>query len=138
MPDEPACRFSLAIPPSTNNLFSSIQPRRGGVARRRAKAEYYRDWLKDAGWEIKLQAVIPTEPIAGTLRVLIEAPLNRRRDLDNALKPILDILGCGKNGLRIIVDDNMIDDLRIIRAGTGDKCVVSIWPLAPEAKTDVA
>jgi Holliday junction resolvase RusA-like endonuclease len=76
--------------------------------------------------------------MSGPLRVLIEAPLNRRRDLDNALKPILDILGCGKNGLRIIVDDNMIDDLRIIRAGMGDKCVVSIWSLANGTETDVA
>jgi Holliday junction resolvase RusA-like endonuclease len=128
MPDgEPACRFSLPIPPSTNHLFSSVAGRNGNAAARRAKTALYKRWLVDAGWELKAQHAIPAEPIGGRLRVLIEAPLHDRRDLDNALKPLLDLIGCGKNGMRIIVDDSLIDDLRIIRATIGERVTVSIW-----------
>ena len=129
MPDEPACRFTVPIPPSANNLFPSGAHRMGGGERHRLKAAAYKDWLRDAGWEIKGQRAVTVAPMTGLLRVLIEAPLHRRRDLDNALKPLLDLLGCGKNGMRIIVDDSLIDDLRIVRTRTGDKVTISIWPM---------
>lgn len=127
MPDEPACRFELPIPPSVNNLFVN---RAGKLHGGRAKGSDYKRWLHDAGWTIKIG--LPHH-VPGIVRVLIEAPLNRRRDLDNVLKPLLDLLV----KMAVIVDDSLIDDLRIVRVGTGDKCVVSIWPLANGAVTDV-
>ncbi len=92
------------------------------VGRGRAKAVDYKRWLHDAGWAIKLQKP-PT--VAGIVRVLIEAPLPRRRDVDNAIKPTLDLIV----RLGIIADDQLVDDLRIVRSGEGDEMVVSIWPI---------
>jgi crossover junction endodeoxyribonuclease RusA len=114
--EAPARRFTAPIPPSANNLFPSY-----GLRSRR-KSPDYRRWLHDAGWAVKLQKV---GPIAGLVRVLIEAPLHRRRDVDNALKPLLDLLVAQS----VIADDNLIDDLRIVRAGFGEACVVSIWAM---------
>lgn len=49
----------------------------------------------------------------GRVAVEIQAhpPDRRRRDLDNLLKPVLDVL----TNARVIVDDSDIDDLRIVR-----------------------
>jgi crossover junction endodeoxyribonuclease RusA len=120
--DEPVCRLLLPIPPSTNNLFRNLP--QGG----RAKTAAYKSWLIAAGWEIKMQRPPPLHPTLRTcLRVLIEAPLGQNRDLDNAIKPILDILV--KMG--VIADDSLIDDLRIVRApsSAASHCVVSLWPM---------
>lgn len=53
------------------------------------------------------------EPLAGRVRVTLSchAPDNRRRDLDNLTKGLLDSLTHAK----IWNDDSQIDDLRIIR-----------------------
>jgi crossover junction endodeoxyribonuclease RusA len=119
MPDEPACRLLLPIPPSTNHLF--VNKAGGG----RAKAAAYKSWLTAAGWEIKLQrppALHP--PLRTCLRVLIEAPLGQNRDIDNACKPILDVL----QKMGVIADDSLVDDLRIVRTnGGGSSCMVSLW-----------
>ncbi len=118
--DEPTCRLVLPIPPSTNNLF------RGGPRGGRYKTDAYKSWLDAAGWEIKLQrppALHP--PLRTCLRVLIEAPLGPNRDIDNALKPVLDVLV--KMG--VIVDDKLVDHLEIIRRGEAGKCAVSLWPM---------
>ena len=122
---DPAARFTCPIAPSVNNLFVN----RGGQLATRAKGSGrvkgadYRRWLHDAGWTIKLQK---PPPVAGLVAILIEAPLHRRRDLDNALKPCLDLIV----KLGLIEDDNLVDDLRIARAGFGADMTISIWPLA--------
>lgn len=118
--DEPACRFTVPIPPSTNNLFVN-RDRLGG----RTASPDYKRWLNDAGWILKAQKREIIAAPRGYVRVLVEAPLNRRRDLDNALKPLLDLLV----KMSVIADDNLVDDLRIVRAGTGDNVTVSIWPI---------
>jgi hypothetical protein len=121
---EPAARFPVGIPPSVNNLFINVSTGRisGTRAKARIKGFDYRRWLHDEGWALKLLRI---EPVPGIVRVLIEAPLHRRRDLDNALKPLLDLLVT----MHIVENDNLIDDLRIVRAGTGDQVWVSIWPM---------
>ncbi len=118
-PPEPACRFTCPIGPSVNNLFVNVSGKRG-----RLRGKPYRGWLKDAGWLVKLQhpASVP-----GLVRVLVEAPFRRGRDLDNALKSTLDLIV----QLGIVEDDNLIDDLRIVRIANGDdtNMIVSIWPI---------
>ena len=122
---EPVCRLLLPIPPSVNNLF--VNKRTGG----RVKAAAYKAWLAEAWWEIKLQRPPHHPPLVTCLRVLIEAPLGQNRDLDNALKPILDALV--KMG--VIADDSLVDDLRIVRAradasgAIAQMCTVSLWPM---------
>lgn len=70
----------------------------------------------------------PTVP--GPVRVYIEAPVGRYRDIDNMIKPLLDLLGSGKHGMSVIEDDSMVDDLRIVRvADPGTKVTISIWPI---------
>ena len=119
MPDEPVCRLLLPVPPSTNNLFRT-------AASRRVRTAAYNAWRDAAGWEIKLQrppALHP--PLRTCLRVLIQAPLGQNRDIDNAIKPLLDVLV--KMG--VIADDSLVDDLRIVRADMGTLCQVSLWPM---------
>lgn len=113
----PKVSFLIPIPPSVNNIFVG-----SGSSKRRFKGSDYKRWLQDAGWRIKAQHV---PPVLGLVAVLIEAPLHRRRDLDNSLKATLDLVV--KMGL--ITDDNMIDDLRIVRTGFGDEARISIWPM---------
>jgi Holliday junction resolvase RusA-like endonuclease len=116
-----AVRFNLPVPPSANNLFVS------GVSRR-VKAPAYRAWLREAGWRLKLQ-IPPTAAmcatVAGPVRVRIEAGLARRRDLDNAIKGILDLLVRH----RVIEDDSLVDDLHILRMGEAGEAEISIWPM---------
>ena len=126
---EPVYRLLLPVPPSTNNLF--VNKRTGG----RARAAVYKAWLNAAGWEIKLQRPPALhEPLRTCLRVLIEAPVGQNRDIDNVIKPVLDVLV--KMG--VIADDSLIDDLRIVRMGVSslsptsayESAVrVSLWPM---------
>jgi crossover junction endodeoxyribonuclease RusA len=58
------------------------------------KSQEYKDWLALAAWEIRSQLgpkKVITEPFK--LTVFVERPDRRKRDLDNLLKPILDLLG---------------------------------------------
>lgn len=58
------------------------------------KSQEYKDWLALAAWEIRAQLgpkKVITEPFKLTVRV--QRPDRRNRDLDNLLKPILDLLG---------------------------------------------
>ncbi len=109
--DEPACRFTVPVCPSTNNLY------RG----KRFKTADYVNWRESAGWIVKAQRPVP---LKGRLRVLIEAPLAKNWDLDN-LKPILDLA----QALGIIENDNRVDHLTIVRTAPGSEMVVSIWPM---------
>jgi Holliday junction resolvase RusA-like endonuclease len=114
-------RLNLPVPPSTNNLFVTSQSRR-------RRSEGYRRWLHDAGWRLKLQ-LPPTAAmcatVMGPVRVRIEAGLARRRDLDNAIKAILDLLVRH----RVIEDDSLVDDLHILRMGNAGEADISIWPM---------
>ena len=83
-PVDGAIVFNLPIPPSTNNLFSSS--RRGY----RFKSRRYNAWLTEAGWILKVQR---SRLIVGPVQVVIRAtPKRRRRDADNLIKPLLDLL----------------------------------------------
>lgn len=83
----------LPWPPSANSLWRTVN---GRVI----KSKTYRDWLTLAGWDLKAQR---PEAIKGRYRLTVVAirPDQRRRDLDNLLKPISDLLkDCG-----VIEDD---------------------------------
>lgn len=86
------------LPPSSNNLFLS-------AGNRRVKTPRYRGWLDVAGWEIATQR--PAK-IAGpyALTIWLERP-KRRRDLDNAIKGLSDLL----TQQRVIEDDSLCQKL---------------------------
>ena len=117
MSDEPACRFTITRPPSTNALYANV-PGKG-----RVKTKRYREWIELAGWEIKLACPGRLPYFGHGLRdMLIEGVSGI--DTDN-VKAVPDLL----KRLHIIPDDKLIDMLRIKRGGGGDHIVVSIWPM---------
>jgi Holliday junction resolvase RusA-like endonuclease len=93
----------LPVPPSTNALFVTFK-QRGGIER--AKTKEYKAWIEAAGWALNVQR---PQPIKGRVTVRIAVPKNNRRDLDNHLKAVLDLLV----GHSLIEDDRKIDNLQI-------------------------
>ena len=81
-------------PPSANRLW--VRARKG----MRRSDEYMR-WLTNAGWHVKEQK---PGSIQGPYKISVQAarPDRRKRDLDNLLKPIGDLL----QSLGIIEDDS--------------------------------
>lgn len=106
----------LPFPPSTNTLFGN-----SGKGRRITKK--YASWIKEAGQELNAQRV---KPIQGRVYVKISlvAPDKRRRDADNTLKAILDLLV--KH--RIIEDDDnkILLGLNVEWYQSGHQCTVQI------------
>ena len=108
-PDRRMIELQLPFPPSANRLW-----RRSGTHMHKSKT--YTDWLKEAGWQ-----VIAQKPggIKGPYKISINAvrPDKRRRDLDNLLKPISDVLV----SVGVVADDchaEMIS-MRWVTAGEG-------------------
>ncbi len=99
--------LTLPWPPSMNTYWRTFQGRMIISAKGR-------DYRKAVAEQVMLQAGALN--YQGKLRVQIEAfrPDNRRRDLDNLLKAVLD--GCTHAG--VWEDDSNIVDLRIYWADT--------------------
>lgn len=79
--------WGIPIPPSVNNLF------RNGRGRARVKTAAYRAWIEQASLLLRLQGLVRVQTPA---RVLLEIRSGQgfltSRDLDNLLKPTLDLL----------------------------------------------
>ena len=99
--------LTLPWPPSVNTYWRTFQGRM-------IICEKGRQYRKDVADQVLIQR--GSKNFAGKMRVEIQAfrPDNRRRDLDNLLKAILD--GCTHAG--VWVDDSNIVDLRIYWADT--------------------
>lgn len=76
--------LSLPLPPSTNNLWRVF----GGRA---IKSQEYRDWIARAH-SIVAASVGNLEPTKAPCVVRIQISVRRRRDVDNSIKPVLDVL----------------------------------------------
>jgi len=92
-----------------------------------------RDYRKRVGWialELRLAGVIPKLPMQDRVKVTILAspPDQRRRDLDNLLKSLLDALSHAS----VWLDDSQVDDLRVIRVAPTKpgRVEITISPLA--------
>jgi Holliday junction resolvase RusA-like endonuclease len=78
--------LELPFPVSVNAMFAN----NGGPGRGRYKTQQYRDWLTAATWRI-----LADKPgrIPGPVSVtLVYEEKNGRRDLDNLIKGVLDLL----------------------------------------------
>jgi len=80
--------LSLPYPPSTNELFRNV-PRKG-----RVKTQRYLTWIQAAGNEVNAQRPQQAEThIGGPVEIVITVERrNNRRDLDNCVKAIIDLL----------------------------------------------
>ena len=97
----------LPAPPSANALYVW----RDG---RRVKTADYRRWRRDA--VLMLLSGMPRHPAKTPLRVVIEAAVNRTRDVDNLIKPIQDAL----QAAGVIPDDRWVDAVEARRVPAGD------------------
>ena len=86
--------ISLPVPPSVNGLYRNVQ------GRGRVKTKRYMEWINAAGWAL-LESRPRKHNGAVSVHVLIEEP-KRARDIDNILKPLLDLLTTH----RVISDDS--------------------------------
>jgi crossover junction endodeoxyribonuclease RusA len=90
--------FEFPMPPSANRIWR--------VARNRVhKSAEYREWLDESAVLVKRQGV-PTEPIGYpvSVEIVVGRPDRRKRDLDNRLKPALDLM----QHARILADDSLV------------------------------
>jgi len=100
--------FTLPWPPSTNTYWR--HPTRGALAGRHLISEAGRQYRATVQ-----QQLVTTfnKPITGRLGIEIKAspPDNRRRDLDNILKALLDSI----THAGVIEDDSQFDAIAIAR-----------------------
>jgi crossover junction endodeoxyribonuclease RusA len=102
------------LPPSANRLW-----RRSGT--RIHKATAYTRWLADTGLYVKAQRPMP---VVGPYKLSISAvrPDKRRRDVDNLIKPINDLLV----HLGLVRDDSDCDLVSARWVTTGDGVSIRI------------
>lgn len=113
--------FRLDWPPTVNTYYRNVQYRT-------LISKKGRQYKKDSGLMLMEQSV---ERLGeARVEVLIEAypPDRRRRDLDNLLKPVFDVM----EEYGVIDDDEQIDILTIRRRGKGGYIEVHVSPIAPE------
>jgi crossover junction endodeoxyribonuclease RusA len=108
----------LPTPPSVNNLYFNLK--NGG----RAKTQHYKDWIAAADaalMEHRAEIGHPIPRIIGpyAMRLTVEFPTKRRRDLSNVLKALEDF--CVQRGL--VEDDSMMRRLEMERAPLPGKTV---------------
>ena len=103
----------LPFPPSVNTYWRTTTVKVGRKMVQRtllsAKGRKYKAAVKQQMYT----ATRPRQPYDGRLIAVIElaAPDNRRRDIDNHVKPILDVMT--ENG--IWIDDEQVDELHVKR-----------------------
>lgn len=103
--------LTLPWPPSINHYFGYG---RGNVYIKTAGKEY-----RKAVQEQVERQLISYETITDLIKLEIEAwmPDNRKRDLDNTMKALLDAI----THTGLWADDSLIDDLRVYRARENGK-----------------
>lgn len=114
--------IELPYPPSANRYWRSIGRGRVLVSEegRRFRSLVAAEWLAHP------ERHPPLEGRVG-VRLAIYVPDNRRRDVDNVLKPTLDAL----THAGVWVDDSQVDDLHIRRGHLveGGALVVEVWSI---------
>jgi len=112
--------FTLPTPPSTNALFRNVR------GRGRVKTKNYKDFIAYGLLAIRQQCV---EPVRGYVVLVIGVERkNRRADLDNHVKAILDVIV--KAG--VLEDDRYVTALSLSWLPPADGLShVAIYPVAP-------
>ena len=107
-------KIYLPIPPSSNMIFRTTKGKR-------YKTTNYNDWLRD-GSIFLLQQKIPTLNIKRANIELYVPKLRANSDIDNRIKPVLDLLvKCN-----VILDDRYIDSIYAKWIDKNSDCYVEI------------
>lgn len=116
------CRLVLPWPPSVNRLWRHVQI---GRSVRTIVSQEGREY-KVAVWTACLEQGAP-KGIQGkvALKIKLEPPDKRKRDIDNCCKALLDALTYSG----VWIDDSQVDDLHIYRADVvpNGRVTVEIW-----------
>ena len=113
---EARVNISLPMPPSTNNLFATVNGRR-------VVSRDYNMWRKTA---YELLRLFKGKPIEKPYGVHIRLDLNHKSDIDNRVKPILDALVASET----ICGDQWVNTIRVDRDHSVNECQVEVWSLA--------
>lgn len=91
--------FALPVPPSVNNLYRNRKE--GG----RARSAHYATWATQALAEVRRQKVQPPAPGPFKITVTVTGGVgfSKGRDIDNVLKPVVDLA----KSARLIRNDNV-------------------------------
>lgn len=108
-------RVSLPFPPTTNHLFVNVK------GRGRFRSPTYRAWAIEAGY-----ALNRCQSIKGPVHVSValRAPDKRKRDADNSLKPVLDLLV--KHSIIEADDWSIVRSVKAEWVESGDPCSVTV------------
>jgi Holliday junction resolvase RusA-like endonuclease len=120
MSEQPAVVINFPRPTSANRMFSRQMTRHG----HRDLTPEYKAWRDEAGWAVKMQ-IVGLVTITSRFNITIEVPRSSRVDLDNNLKPILDLA----QNLGIISNDRNCVGIAIAPADRVD-CMAAFFPLA--------
>ncbi|MDE2099586.1 MAG: RusA family crossover junction endodeoxyribonuclease [Patescibacteria group bacterium] len=112
--------LNLPYPPTANHIW--IRARKG-----MRKSDEYERWLRDAGF-IALAQKPGRLQGPYKLSIQIRRPDRRRRDLDNAIKPISDLLA----SVGIIENDCLCEMLSARWVTNGEGVTVRIEPAGVE------
>lgn len=110
--------FDLPMPPSVNALYANVR----GVGR--VKTSAYRKWITEAQWMLVAQRNRPGKftQFQGDVAVSVQAYRDKRRDLDNILKGICDLL----QSTGTIANDNRIVEINAKWVDEGVPCTVTV------------
>ena len=110
--------YAVTAPPSANEMW-----RHGNG--RSFKTHAYKAWLVLAGTELNIQRARPSMGMVG---ITISVPANGRRDLDNFLKPTLDLL-CRMH----LIEDDRFKTVKRLTAEWHDQpaMLIEIKPYGP-------
>jgi crossover junction endodeoxyribonuclease RusA len=119
--------LKLSYPPTVNTYWKpTLRGKFGGVSIR----------LSERGRKYKAQAYLEMAEqhiqrgLQGRVELLIDVypPDRRKRDLDNVLKPLLDVL----EDYGVFDDDEQIDILHVRRRGVGGYVIIHVEEIADE------
>jgi len=122
--------FRLSYPPSVNTYYRAYnQAFRGGKGMTVLLSERGRKYKNLAQAELLEQNVRRGDPDARYSVLIDMYPKDRRkRDVDNILKPLLDVM----EEYGVLPDDSQVDILTVRRRGRGDYVTIRLSEIDPE------
>jgi crossover junction endodeoxyribonuclease RusA len=105
--------ITAPMPPSVNGMYANV-PGKG-----RVKTAAYKSWITEAGWAVKPQI---KHRFSGDVRVSVAIGPRRNRDIDNTLKPILDLL----QSHYVVANDRQVIDLSVKWSDDVEGCRIEI------------